>query len=187
MAISGPGANKLAISGAGVSRVFELTAGPDVSISGLTITKGSALDQGGGILNQGSNLSLSGDVLSHNVVVSSAATQRGRGGAIDNLAGSLNITDSRITDNQALGGQQLYGEGGGVFNQDGNVMIDTSTIARNVARGRIPPVVPAVAEQVDCSTMRGAVPCRRLSFHRQRGDGRQWRRLGGRGRYRQLR
>src|SRR4029077_11648766 len=66
--INGPGANKLSVSGNNASRVFELAAGQDVTISGSTITHGFALDQGGGFLNDGSNLTLSADVLSGNVV-----------------------------------------------------------------------------------------------------------------------
>ena len=61
LTIDGPGANQLAISGDDASRVFEIAAGLNVTISGLTITHGYALDQGGGILNDGSNLTLSGD------------------------------------------------------------------------------------------------------------------------------
>ncbi len=49
-------AANVAVSGGGKSRVFDMTAGQNVTISGLTITRGFAFDQGGGILNQGSNL-----------------------------------------------------------------------------------------------------------------------------------
>ena len=78
--IKGTGADNLAVSGNGASRVFETAAGLNVTISGLTITKGYAADQGGGILNDGSNLTLSGDDLTHNVVFESA-TDGARGGA----------------------------------------------------------------------------------------------------------
>jgi hypothetical protein len=49
--ISGPGANTLAVSGNGASRVFDIAAGQNVNISGLTIAHGFALDQAGGVLN----------------------------------------------------------------------------------------------------------------------------------------
>ena len=61
--INGPGANRLSVSGNNSSRVFEIATGLNVAINGLTITHGSAPDQGGGVLNDGSNLTLSGDVL----------------------------------------------------------------------------------------------------------------------------
>jgi hypothetical protein len=56
--INGPGAKKLSVSGNDASRVFELATGLNVTISDLTITHGAAPDQGGGILNDGSNLTL---------------------------------------------------------------------------------------------------------------------------------
>ena len=70
--INGPGASVVAVSGDGSSRVFEIEPGQNVTINGLTITDGSAPDQGGGILNDGSNLSLSGDAITDNVAFESA-------------------------------------------------------------------------------------------------------------------
>ena len=72
VSISGSGASNLSVSGNNASRVFEINTGLNVSINNLTITHGSALDDGGGILNHGSNLTLSGDVLTLNVVTESA-------------------------------------------------------------------------------------------------------------------
>ena len=78
--IDGPGANQLAVSGNNASRVFEVAAGQNVTISGLTITHGYAADQGGGILNDGSNLTLSGDNITQNVAFESATSSgTGRG------------------------------------------------------------------------------------------------------------
>jgi hypothetical protein len=54
--IEGPGASTISVSGTTSSRVFEVAANLTVGISGLTITDGYAADQGGGILNDGSNL-----------------------------------------------------------------------------------------------------------------------------------
>ena len=62
--INGPGASNLAVSGTGTSRVFEILAGQNVTVTGLTITRGYAPDEGAGILNDGSNLTLSGDIVS---------------------------------------------------------------------------------------------------------------------------
>ena len=62
--IDGPGADKLTISGNAASRIFDVSGGATVTISGLTITQGLATD-GAGILN-GGNLTLSQDVLSSN-------------------------------------------------------------------------------------------------------------------------
>ena len=70
--INGPGASLLAVSGNNASRVLEIGTGKKVSISGLTFTHGHAADQGGGILNDGSNLTLSRDDLTQNVRLRSA-------------------------------------------------------------------------------------------------------------------
>ena len=93
--IDGPGADRIAVSGAGASRVFEIAAGLTVRISGLTITDGHALEQGGGILNDGSNLTLSGDDLTQNVAIGSATGDvngGAMGGALDSVSGTLDIT-----------------------------------------------------------------------------------------------
>ena len=50
MTINGPGANMLAVDGNHASRVFQISSGKTVTISGLTITNGSA-NPGGGIDN----------------------------------------------------------------------------------------------------------------------------------------
>src|SRR5262249_3828051 len=46
--IEGPGANKLAVSGNGLGRVFDIAGGASATIAGLAIVNGSA-DQGAGI------------------------------------------------------------------------------------------------------------------------------------------
>jgi hypothetical protein len=71
--IVGPGANQLSVSGSNSLRVFDMTAGQNVTIGGLTITDGFALEDAGGILNQGSNLTLSADVLSDNTASAAPA------------------------------------------------------------------------------------------------------------------
>ena len=107
--INGPGANKLSVSGNNATRVFELAPPPsvtmNVAISNLTISHGYALDQGGGILNDGSNLTLSGDDLLQNVAYENTIDTNGaNGGAIESNGGNLNITGCTIANNQALGG-----------------------------------------------------------------------------------
>ncbi len=62
--IDGPGASQLAVSGGGNSEVFDVSSGTTVTISGLTITGGSAA-QGGGIYNAGA-LTLDHDAMTAN-------------------------------------------------------------------------------------------------------------------------
>ncbi len=66
--IEGPGADKLAVSGNDALRVFDISEGLAVTITGLTITHGrtSSGQGGGGILNMGSSLTLAGNMLSYN-------------------------------------------------------------------------------------------------------------------------
>src|SRR5207249_11408764 len=51
--ILGPGPGKLAVSGGGTSRVFQVDKGTSASLSGLTITGGVTAGDGGGLLNNG--------------------------------------------------------------------------------------------------------------------------------------
>jgi hypothetical protein len=133
--INGPGALQLSVSGSNTSRVFEVAAGQQVAISGLTITHGKAPDEGGGILNDGSDLTLSADVLSQNVVFES--TNNGaRGGGLRSLAGTVTVTHCSITDNQAIGGTSAQGLalGGAINVLNGSTTINDSTISGNLAR-----------------------------------------------------
>jgi hypothetical protein len=144
--IQGPGANQLSVSGNKASRVFEIDVGLSVTISGLRITNGYAVYEGGGILNDGSNLTLSADSLTQNVVYESAtdasvgATDlNANGGAVYSTSGTLTITGCQITSNQALGatGPASFGiaYGGGIFTQAGNLTITNTTINSNLVQG----------------------------------------------------
>jgi hypothetical protein len=136
--IDGLSSGLVTVSGGGAGRVFEVDAGLDVTISGLTITDGFAPDEGGGILNDGSNLTLSGDALTRNVA-SESASSSGAGGALYSLGGTVNISGCRIDDNQALGGAgaSAFGDafGGGLDIQGGSVSLVDSTLSGNEARG----------------------------------------------------
>ena len=138
--INGPGANWLSISGNHASRVFEIAAGLNVTVNGLTITDGYALEEAGGILNDGSNLTLAGDVLSQNKAIGSASNDFNGGafgGVLDSESGTLDITNCRISNNQALGGASAIGDaiGGGIEILAGSATVSDSTISGNLAAG----------------------------------------------------
>ena len=115
VSITGPGANQLAVNGNAAGRVFDITSGINVAISGLTITNGRASnDQGGGIYNVGA-LTITDSALSGN-----SATI---GGGIFN-GGTLTITNSTLNGNGASGG-------GGIFNYFGTLTIANSTLSGN--------------------------------------------------------
>lgn len=124
--ISGPGTASLAVDGNATSRVFHIGPGKTVSISGLTLTNGSAgFENGGGILNDHAILTMNSCSVQNNFALSS------QGGGIynDGLDGSaaLTILNSTVSLNRAA-----Y-SGGGIHNEDGTVTIMNSTIDGNGA------------------------------------------------------
>jgi hypothetical protein len=122
MTISGPGADKLAISGNNAVEVLYVTGGANVAISGVTIENGSALS-GGGIMVFASTLTLTDSAVSGN----SAAAYNG--GAIFNFdQATLVLNRSTVSGNSA------GGNGGGIANyQDSALTIINSTVAANSA------------------------------------------------------
>jgi hypothetical protein len=149
--VEGLGANRLTVSGNGASRVFDVSGGVTVTIAGMTITDGLAngsspvlASTGGGILNFGT-LTLANDVLFNNQAVGDAGTSpTGRvgaalGGAVANLgSGSLTISSSVFTGNQALGADHSNGAsagsalGGAILNV-ATASVSDSRFTQNVA------------------------------------------------------
>jgi hypothetical protein len=87
--IQGLGASSLTVSGNANSRIFNI--GPDaaaVTIAGLTIENGLS-DQGGGILDDGSSLTLTSCTLFSNQAVGAAGAAASNGG--DAIGGALEI------------------------------------------------------------------------------------------------
>ncbi len=114
--IVGAGPSATTVSDAGSE--FSVAAGVTASISGLTITGGTAAS-GGGIDNAGM-LTLSTDTISGNMAT-------GSGGGIENQAGgTLIISDSTIS------GDTAGGSGGGIDNA-GMLTLTNTTIADNSA------------------------------------------------------
>ena len=140
LAIDGPGATKLAVSGNQQSRVFHMTGGL-IAIDGLAITKGresatangatcpgdsaTAYTAGGGILQDAGRLTLDGVKVSNNSVEGPANTIIGGGGIAD-IDGRLALTHTRMTGNAVLGGS--ISGGGGILNCVGDVSAKGSSI-----------------------------------------------------------
>jgi fibronectin-binding autotransporter adhesin len=120
LAIAGPGAGQLDVSGDGRSRVFSIAAGSTVAIEGLTVTAG-ADSEGGGIFNQGT-LQLSGTIVSDNFAPNA-------GGIWNDHQGVLTITHSTISGNSA--GET--GAAGGIGNL-GVLEVVHSTVRENEAQ-----------------------------------------------------
>src|SRR5262249_51206929 len=127
--IEGPGADKLAISANHASRIFAISGGVTVTIAGLTITEGMFIgnDGGGAIVNAGSSLTLSNDVLSNNAVLSDLSGNA-QGGAIVNVSGAtLTVSNCLFSQNQALGnigGSQA--NGGAIVNSASRLIVSHS-------------------------------------------------------------
>jgi Ca2+-binding RTX toxin-like protein len=151
--INGPGASVLSVSGNNASRVFQITSGHTVVISGLTIRNGNVgsadafSSYGGGIVNSGT-LSVTQSIITGN----SAA----RGGGIYN-EGALSVDSSTVSQNSVNitgGGIENYGPatsttivtnstiafnsgtyGGGLGDDNGTTTVVSSTVYGNFASG----------------------------------------------------
>ena len=135
--ISAPGADTLVVDGNANSRVFRISAGQTVTISGLTIRNGHSTgvfpDVGGaGIYNDHAALTVDSCTFTGNTVDISGFSA---GGAIfnDGLDGAatLTISNSTLSSNSA-------GDGGGIYNagqNDGSVIVavSNSTLSGNTA------------------------------------------------------
>jgi hypothetical protein len=119
--ISGPGADALAVGGANVFRVFEISFGKSVTISGLGITagNGNSNGNGGGILNNGT-LTVTNCVIGGNHSGSSG------GGIYNNQGATLTVTNCII-------GGNLAGETGGGIHNFGTLTVSNSSIGNNTA------------------------------------------------------
>lgn len=121
--ISGLGPNLLAVSraqNAPAFRVFDLIPGRSVTIQGLTISNGLAPEFGcgGGILDEGSSLSLI------NCTVSGNSTDGTGGGICTDANATLTIDSSTLSGNYA-------GDYGGGIANSGTLIINNSTLSGN--------------------------------------------------------
>ncbi len=129
--ITGPGASYLTISGNTAVGVFQVDSNANATIGGLTITKGQAETNGGGIDNLGT-LTLDSCSITNNTALGLFTTAEsfagGQGGGIDNQ-GTLTISGGTIASNTA-------GAYGGGIDNDGTLSIRDATIASNLVNGR---------------------------------------------------
>ena len=110
--ISGPGAATLAVDGNFKSRVFHIGSGKTVSISGLTLTNGSAgFENGGGILNDHAILTMDSCAVQNSFAQSN-------GGGIYNDGSGGNAALTILNSTVSLNGASYAG--GGIYNDADN-------------------------------------------------------------------
>ena len=128
LTIAGPGADQLTIDGGAATRLFNVNDGDggllqDVLLSGLTLANArTPTVSSGGAISSRENLSIEDSILTGNVSQSA-------GGAIRQFDGSLTVTDSEITYNDA----DRYSGGGIAFTGPGDLTITNTLIANNDA------------------------------------------------------
>ncbi len=152
LTITGPGAQRLTISGNNASRIFSIGAGAgDVTLSELTIANGRGgvsrvegpgayynIAKGGGILNNSTGtLTIHNSVITGNTASASGGSGNigGGGGIFNSGSGTVTVTNSVITGNSASasGGNDNIGYGGGIYNFSGTVNVTNSTLTGNTA------------------------------------------------------
>lgn len=115
--IANQSGGQVIINAAGLDRVFDVRQGAAMTINGVTITGGSVIDNGGGVLNRGT-LTVVDSTIDHNTAAN--------GGGVYNL-GTLSAHGSAIELNNAT-----Y-SAGGVFNALGATFdLKDSNVANNV-------------------------------------------------------
>src|SRR5262245_9602451 len=139
LAIDGPSASSITVSGGGTTRVFRLSGGTtDVTLVGLTVAHGLA-GRGAGIDHAGGSLAVSDCVFSDNWAVGGTGVTALGGGIFNGAGSTLAVRDTTFTGNQAVGGDGGggaggYGVGAAIENQ-GTATVEHSTFAGNLARG----------------------------------------------------
>ncbi len=136
LTVDGLGASQLTVSG-GASRVFDIASGAHVTLSGLTIANGVAV-QGAGIDNFGT-VTVDRCTLLNNKAIGgsgdSTTPDAANGGGIANEIGaSLSLTRSLLLNNAAVAHTGIDSFGGGLLNL-GSATIVSCTFTANQASG----------------------------------------------------
>jgi hypothetical protein len=143
-AVMGP-ATGVTVSGAGLSRVFQVDAGVSASLSGLTITGGKTAGNGAGLDNEGGITTLTDCFVSGN-------SAGGNGGGLRNSYGSATLSNCAVSGNSAqfgggldndatvtltnctVSGNSAQWSGGGLHNTYGTATLRDCTVSGNAAK-----------------------------------------------------
>ena len=131
LTITGLGSDQLTLDGNSDSRIFNISDGSfgtllTVEIRGLTLTNGFS-DNGGAISNY-EDLTVKDCLFSENDVSSVQIQSAGfnNGGAIRNVAGTLEVSNTTFSNNLAV-------DGGAIYNSTGTVNVMNSMFSENMA------------------------------------------------------
>ena len=131
MTIAGNGASNTIISGNGAVRVFEVGSGETVTLSGMTITGGSATT-GGGIRNVNGTLTVTDSTISGNAATMTGLGQQGGGGI--QVSSTVGNSATLTVTNTTISGNSAGASGGGIWSSAGNTLtVTNSTISGNSA------------------------------------------------------
>jgi len=160
--IDGPGSSLATVSGNNAVKVFYVASGVTASLSGLTISGGSAQD-GGGIENDSGTMTVTNSTFDSNsggrgggifnmgtMTVTNSTFDNNSGGIVNWIGGTMTVTNSTFENNSDdVGGgidnagrmtvtnstfaYNNAGFGGGIDDEDGTMTVTNSTIADNSA------------------------------------------------------
>ena len=126
LAIEGPGADRLTLSGNGTSGILQTQPTTNLSVAGVTFADGSARGGGGAIDNNGGTVAVTDVVFRRNSAFA--------GGAIENHdGGTLAIRGSTFDGNTALPGGAISNYGSTVTARTSTLTVTNSTFVGNSA------------------------------------------------------
>ncbi|NQU11810.1 cadherin-like domain-containing protein, partial [bacterium] len=137
VALRGPGADTLTISGSDLDHVIQVEAGAHVAVdlSGLRIADGRSDDDGlrgfagAGIYSYFSDVTLVDVVVADNICTGLDIEKAG--GGIFNAFGNMSLVNTHVVNNTVVHPESS--SGGGIHNYYGNVILENSTVANNTA------------------------------------------------------
>jgi hypothetical protein len=137
LVVQGPGASVLTVSGNDSSRIFRVensaaAAAIDVTISGVTLTRGRSFAGGGAVVGLSENLTILNSVISDSISGFDIDPPfNGCGGNVGFEGGTLRITNSRLTGGTAIGIGLSFG--GNLCVVEGRLILERSTLAGGTA------------------------------------------------------
>jgi hypothetical protein len=130
LSLRGPGAGMLAISSISQGSIIQVTQDATVSITGLSFKDSVITSNAFSFLTNAGTLSLTGDIISGNKVISTVGNASPTGGGGIANFGTLTLTNSTVSNNVTFGDRG----GGGIYNSDnGNLTLTNSRVSGNAA------------------------------------------------------